>query len=165
MRFGNLEPKHIPKAIANELHARGLKGWRVGLTTFIDMGVLGICNYTDGIIWILHSLAFSGCPEAIEEVVLHEMAHAIAGYRAGHGPKWVQACADIGLQNATAKFNTLHLLPNSVARTIYTHRLCFNREDGTIEELPEYTCRPRNLRNSQVTGRPETAGKLFWNPL
>lgn len=165
MRFGNLDPVLIPKAVANELKRLGLNGWKVGLTSFIDMGTLGICNHTDKVIWILHSLAFSGCEDAIEEVVLHEMGHALAGYRAGHGPKWVDACASIGLHDASAKFKTLHLLPNTVARTIYTHRLVIRWNRDTIEELKEYTCRPYNMRNKQLAGRPETLGKLFWNPL
>ena len=34
--------------------------------------------------------------EKIRDTILHEIAHAIAGHAAGHGPKWKAACRQIG---------------------------------------------------------------------
>lgn len=33
---------------------------------------------------------------------LHELAHVIAGWQAGHGPAWKEACETLGLRNAKA---------------------------------------------------------------
>lgn len=34
--------------------------------------------------------------ESVEQTVLHEVAHAIAGYAAGHGPQWLAVARRIG---------------------------------------------------------------------
>lgn len=34
--------------------------------------------------------------EQLEDTILHEVAHAIAGSRAGHGPAWKSVCREIG---------------------------------------------------------------------
>lgn len=34
--------------------------------------------------------------ELIVQVILHELAHIKVGYEAGHGPKWKQACLEVG---------------------------------------------------------------------
>lgn len=34
--------------------------------------------------------------ETVVDVILHEIAHVIAGHAAGHGPKWKQVCQKIG---------------------------------------------------------------------
>jgi len=35
-------------------------------------------------------------PDAIRDVILHEIAHALAGHRAGHGPHWRAMARRIG---------------------------------------------------------------------
>jgi len=34
--------------------------------------------------------------DEVKDVILHEIAHAIAGYKAGHGPKWKEVAKMIG---------------------------------------------------------------------
>ena len=36
--------------------------------------------------------------DEIHQVLLHEVAHAIAGTRAGHGPRWKAIAADLGYE-------------------------------------------------------------------
>jgi len=40
----------------------------------------------------------------LAETVVHELAHARAGWQAGHGPVWVAACARLGLIDAKATY-------------------------------------------------------------
>jgi predicted SprT family Zn-dependent metalloprotease len=43
--------------------------------------------------------------EDIENTIRHEIAHAIAGYAAGHGPIWQSACLYVGAKPERCNFN------------------------------------------------------------
>lgn len=89
---------------------------------------LGVCKYDQKLISLsryfvdLHSL------EEIDQVMRHEIAHALAGPKAGHGPKWKTIATEIGynhkkisgdeIGNATAKL--IGTCPNG--HTVYRHR-------------------------------------------
>lgn len=56
----------------------------------------GLCNYTDKRISVSRYLASRYDDDEIHQILLHEVAHAMAGPRAGHGPKWARIAASIG---------------------------------------------------------------------
>jgi len=56
----------------------------------------GLCNYTDKRISVSRYLANRYEDDDIHQVLLHEVAHAIAGSWAGHGPKWKVIAKDLG---------------------------------------------------------------------
>ena len=56
----------------------------------------GLCNYTDKRISVSRYLAARYEDDEIHQVLLHEVAHAIAGTRAGHGPKWKAVAKELG---------------------------------------------------------------------
>ncbi len=58
----------------------------------------GLCNYTDRRITVSRHLAERYDDDEIHQVLLHEVAHALAGSRAGHGPLWRRAAADLGYE-------------------------------------------------------------------
>lgn len=58
----------------------------------------GLCNYTTKTITVSRYLALRYEDDEIHQVLLHEVAHAIAGSRAGHGPKWRQVATDLGYE-------------------------------------------------------------------
>ena len=58
----------------------------------------GLCNYTNQRISVSRHLAARFGDDEIHQVLLHEVAHAIAGTRAGHGPRW-KAIADGGVSS------------------------------------------------------------------
>ena len=58
----------------------------------------GLCNYTDKRISVSKYLAARYEDDEIHQVLLHEVAHAIAGTRAGHGPKWKAVAKDLGYE-------------------------------------------------------------------
>lgn len=41
-------------------------------------------------------------PCQLAGTTIHELAHALAGFDAGHGPKWKEACAKLGLRRCQA---------------------------------------------------------------
>ena len=58
----------------------------------------GLCNYTTKTITVSRYLALRYEDDEIHQVLLHEVAHAIAGSRSGHGPTWRQVAADLGYE-------------------------------------------------------------------
>ncbi|MDO7882828.1 SprT family zinc-dependent metalloprotease [Antiquaquibacter soli] len=58
----------------------------------------GLCNYTTKRISVSRYLAARYEDDEIHQVLLHEVAHAMAGNRAGHGPKWKAIARSIGYE-------------------------------------------------------------------
>ena len=56
----------------------------------------GLCNYTDRRITVSRYLAAKFDDDEIHQVLLHEVAHALAGPAAAHGPAWKAIARDIG---------------------------------------------------------------------
>ncbi|MFP4146006.1 MAG: SprT-like domain-containing protein [Phycisphaeraceae bacterium] len=59
---------------------------------------MGLCRYDEKRIELsLHFVRRNG-EAAVRDTILHEIAHAIAGPEAGHGPKWRRVCQQIGAE-------------------------------------------------------------------
>lgn len=56
----------------------------------------GLCNYTTKTISLSRYLVELNTLENVQKVILHEIAHALAGIHAGHGPKWKKIVQEIG---------------------------------------------------------------------
>lgn len=56
----------------------------------------GVCRSADRTIGLSGPLTELHSPEQVRDTVLHEIAHALAGPRAGHGPRWREIAASIG---------------------------------------------------------------------
>lgn len=73
----------------------GIIGYRVEVSPHMKK-TYGVCNYTRRTIKISGPLAAVNSDEETRNTIAHEVAHAIAGPGAGHGPKWKDACALTG---------------------------------------------------------------------
>lgn len=60
----------------------------------------GLCNFAEKRITVSRYLASRWEDDDIHQVLLHEVAHALAGNRAGHGPKWKSIAAGIGYEGS-----------------------------------------------------------------
>lgn len=56
----------------------------------------GLCNYTDRRITVSRYLSARFEDDEIHQILLHEVAHALAGPDAGHGPKWKEIAKELG---------------------------------------------------------------------
>lgn len=56
----------------------------------------GLCNYTDKLISLSKYMVHFHSIEQSEQVILHEVAHALAGKSSGHGPDWKKIAKSIG---------------------------------------------------------------------
>jgi predicted SprT family Zn-dependent metalloprotease len=88
----------------------------------------GLCNYTHKRITVSRHLATLFEDDDIHQVLLHEVAHAIAGAGTGHGPKWKKVAAELGYEGGTTHDGPTadHLAPWIGAcpsgHTYYRHR-------------------------------------------
>lgn len=75
------------EAIAEmELRKHGLKLWSFGLAK--TKRRQGVCKFRDRRIEIAEYYARHNSREKVLDTLLHEIAHALAGPKAGHGPVW-----------------------------------------------------------------------------
>ena len=89
-----MEPTDV-EALARRLMRRAwTRDWEFGLNR--GKRNLGLCRYTlQRIELSAHFVAVHDEP-AIRDVILHEIAHALAGHEAAHGPLWRAICLAIG---------------------------------------------------------------------
>lgn len=71
-----------------------LSGWRFVYNR--GKRTLGMCDYTRKRIELSRYFVAHNGEEAVRDTALHEIAHALAGEKAGHGPKWRAVCVRIG---------------------------------------------------------------------
>ena len=56
----------------------------------------GLCRYHPPTILLSRQYVTRNPEPLVRNTVLHEIAHALAGSRAGHGPEWKQVCRTVG---------------------------------------------------------------------
>jgi predicted SprT family Zn-dependent metalloprotease len=83
--------------LANTLlskHGLTNKGWSFQFDNSLRR--FGVCKYRTKVIGLSKSLTALNSVEEVKDTILHEIAHAIAGYKAGHGVDWKMVCIRIG---------------------------------------------------------------------
>ena len=56
----------------------------------------GLCNFSEKRITVSRYLAGRYEDDEVHQILLHEVAHALAGPAAGHGPKWKATARELG---------------------------------------------------------------------
>jgi predicted SprT family Zn-dependent metalloprotease len=79
---------------AREMTKHGLYGWSFALTNAKRR--LGACKYRQKRIEIAEYYAVNNPVESVHDTLMHEIAHALAGPKAGHGPKWKEIAVRLG---------------------------------------------------------------------
>jgi predicted SprT family Zn-dependent metalloprotease len=83
------------EAIAlREMRANGLHGWTFGLAR--SRRRRGVCKYREKRIEVAAYYARHSPEESVLDTLRHEIAHAIAGPAAKHGPKWKAVAVRLG---------------------------------------------------------------------
>jgi len=70
-------------------------GWTATIN-YRAKSVYGRCFYRERRIEVSWQLARLNTADETRDTILHEVAHAIAGPKAGHGQAWKDACAETG---------------------------------------------------------------------
>ncbi len=68
---------------------------------------LGVCRYTQKRIELSLHFVKANDALAVRDTILHEVAHALAGAEAGHGPAWKAACMRIGAKPQRLDFEAV----------------------------------------------------------
>ena len=72
----------------------GLTNWKIRIGSAKNQA--GVCDYRKKTIGMSLHLAGIRTVDETKDTILHEIAHALAGHSAGHGPKWKTVCRQIG---------------------------------------------------------------------
>lgn len=83
-----------------QLSKHGLTGWTFKWKAGAK-NIYGQCNHRTRIIYLQPKYTAMRPQQDVFNTILHEIAHALVGYGAGHGPAWQSKCAEIGYANAT----------------------------------------------------------------
>ena len=75
---------------------------------------LGICHFDDRRIELSSLFVTANDEAAVRDTLLHEIAHALAGPAAGHGPAWKKICVKIGA--TPERLDTQASMPRGVWR-------------------------------------------------
>ena len=99
---------------ANELlQKHNLDSWKFAFDLAENRG--GCCYYDREMICISVTYCIKATQEQIMNTLLHEIAHALAGYRNGHNRKWQQIARSIGC-NAQRCHTVEHAPPKWVGK-------------------------------------------------
>lgn len=85
------EVRHLARLLMNRF---SLSEWKLKIGNAKRQ--YGSCRYGTMTITISGTLAAINPPEETEDTILHEIAHALAGPGAGHGPIWQEWCRRLG---------------------------------------------------------------------
>lgn len=88
----------------------------------------GQCNYSSKTITISSYYVQHSNADQIEQVILHEIAHAIAGNAAGHKAQWREAADAIGYRHEKLDANVLKLTASWIGRCAGGHSHYRNRK-------------------------------------
>lgn len=88
---------------AGEMRAWGLfdLGWSFAWNDRVR--ALGLCNYQTRTIYLSTHYVKVGCHDDVLDTIRHEIAHALAGCYAGHGPAWKAMCLRVGAKPERCK--------------------------------------------------------------
>jgi len=86
---------HAIRTLARELmNDHGLHDWDFAFDRAVRRA--GACHSTARKITLSSALMVNWAEPEVRNVILHEVAHALAGHRAGHGPEWRRIARQIG---------------------------------------------------------------------
>ena len=93
-RERGMELEKLKSIAAQELKKHGLHGWAFGLAD--TKRRLGVCKYRQKRIEIAEYYARHSPEESVLDTLMHEIAHALAGPAANHGPRWKAVAIRLG---------------------------------------------------------------------
>tara|TARA_R110002094_G_scaffold201421_3_gene172897 strand:- start:145 stop:636 length:492 start_codon:yes stop_codon:yes gene_type:complete len=143
MIYSSVNIQQTYDLVVDTLKKHGLreKGWTFKVSR--GKNILGSCVYKTKTIKISRYLIQLGTDEEVRETVLHEIGHALAGGRAGHGYLWKLRCRDVGLMNPRQYSDNLsYEVPHKITLNCPVHGVITKRQRRLKEGLLERTwCR------------------------
>ena len=119
---------------------------------------LGLCNYTDKRIELSMYFVAHNDESAVRDTVLHEIAHTLAGQKAGHGPAWCAMCVKIGAK--PQRLDTEAVMPKGYWRAVCPG--CGDRLTRFRRPLRDrtYICRACGPKKGSLKFKPPAQNQL-----
>ncbi len=89
-----MDLKDLEAIAGREMARHGLVGWTFGFAD--SKRQLGVCKYHRKRIEIAEYYARNSPADSVLDTLLHEIAHALAGPTARHGPAWKAVAVRLG---------------------------------------------------------------------
>ena len=149
----------------------GLMGWRVESDNAVRR--FGACDYSRRLITFSCELVKLNDQTCVLDVILHEIAHALAGPRAGHGREWKRVARSIGCsaQRCYSLTSTIQPPGRFILRCVHCGRAiqrvraprrrlacssCCNRfSKGKFDARFVLNCEPLRLTISSTLSNPQ----------
>lgn len=135
-------------------HGLTSRGWRLAFNR--RKSALGLCNYSKKTIFLSEVYVALNSHANVLNTILHEIAHALAGHHAGHGPYWQEVCRNIGARPERCNGEADLVMPEQ------KYRLAVKLPCGGLELTKITRDRRGNMADRQLRGRPDTKNKLIW---
>lgn len=138
-----MHAEDLKKMALEAMIKHGLNEWRFRFDRAKRR--LGACHHHEKTISL--SLNLLNLPESeILETILHEIAHALVGPRAGHGPLWKQKALSIGCNGMRVSDRDMIPIPVRVIRC----DACDYQRSFRRFRLPRWLTRKRNCIRCKV---------------
>lgn len=121
----------------SKMNEHGLTGWIFQYDRATQR--FGVCKYGPKVISLSEKLVRANSLEQCQDTALHEIAHALAGHKAGHGPAWKAQCRLIGAKPERC-YSSADVVVVAKYRAFCEH--CGDKVKGTRQQAPtgRYTC-------------------------
>lgn len=140
-----------------ELQKWGLNDWTLKFNNRLTRS-LGRCIFVQKTIELQTRFVKENPEHIVLDTIRHEIAHALAGHKAGHGHEWKMWAVKVGAKpEATADAASVTLTRR--------YQLAFVKDEGKVRKYERLDCfsdRKLNLKNKSLKGRPETLNCLIW---
>lgn len=136
-----------------ELQKWGLNDWTLKFNNRLTRA-LGRCLFSKNTIELQTRFVKENTEAMVLDTIRHEIAHALAGHKAGHGYEWKMWAIKVGANpEATVDAGSVTLTRK--------YQLAFVK-NGKYERLDCFSDRKCNLKNKMLKGRSETLNQLVW---
>jgi len=98
------------------------QGWKVQIHTK-NLRRLGVCCYKPKLILMSEKFCELNQPKKVEEVGIHEIAHALVGPGNGHNEVWKQQARKIGIPNPT-RCDSTAIMPQGKYVAVCPNQTC-----------------------------------------
>ena len=140
-----------------EFEKWGLTDWTLKVNNRLTRA-LGRCVFNKKTIELQTRFVKENPEHIVLDTIRHEIAHALAGHKAGHGYEWKMWAIKVGANpEATVDAGSIKLTRK--------YQLAFVKDEGRVrkyERLNYFSDRKLNLKNKMMKGRPETLNQLIW---
>lgn len=136
-----------------ELQKWGLNDWTLKFNNRLTR-TLGRCLFSKNTIELQTRFVKENPEAMVLDTIRHEIAHALAGHKAGHGYEWKMWAIKVGANpEATVDAGRITLTRK--------YQLAFVK-GGKYERLDCFSDRKCSLKNKMLKGRSETLNQLVW---